>query len=245
MSDVAWNKWVQSRLTAHGLAVGGIDGIIGDTTRKAIRVFQSQKRLPVTGEVDGRTQDALRASASLISAEAQARIGDIDTPAAPSELPAIVSSFWPRQSAVRSVFGEPGTDQVTIEPGYEMYLAWSPATRVRGITVHRKVAESVRAALARVADDYSLVERGQLGLNIFGGSFNVRRMRGGKAFSMHSWGIALDFDPQRNGLLTRSPEARLSHPDAAPFWDAWKAQGALPLGEAIGRDWMHVQFARL
>ncbi len=70
-------------------------------------------------------------------------------------------------------------------------------------------------------------------------------MRGGQSYSMHSWGIAIDFDPERNQLKWGRPRARLSHSDAAPFWDAWEAEGWVSLGRARNFDWMHVQAARL
>jgi hypothetical protein len=70
-------------------------------------------------------------------------------------------------------------------------------------------------------------------------------MRGGSRFSMHSWGIAIDFDPERNQLHAHAPEARLSHADAAPFWKAWEAEGWVSLGRAKNYDWMHVQAASI
>ncbi|AFL51378.1 hypothetical protein ABIE78_002797 [Sinorhizobium fredii] len=70
-------------------------------------------------------------------------------------------------------------------------------------------------------------------------------MRGGNSYSMHSWGIAMDFDPERNQLHAYKPSARLSHSDAVPFWVAWESEGWLSLGRARDFDWMHVQAARL
>src|SRR5690606_31317838 len=42
-------KDVQSALSAHGLAVGSIDGVIGPKTRAALRDFQADNGLAVTG----------------------------------------------------------------------------------------------------------------------------------------------------------------------------------------------------
>ncbi len=240
-----FNHWLQSRLTAHGYAVGAIDGVIDGTTVAALKAFQSSRRLPMSGQGDAATVAALRLQASAVTPAEQAVIGNIDTPALIETLPNIVQPIWPRQNDVAAYFGKVGENQIGVEPPFALYLAWAPSTLVRRITVHFKVAEAVGRALGAIGNAYSAKEREQLGLDKFGGSLNVRRMRGGSRYSMHSWGIALDFDPQRNGLTTRAPDARLSHDDAKAFWSAWKAEGALPLGEAIGRDWMHVQFARL
>jgi hypothetical protein len=70
-------------------------------------------------------------------------------------------------------------------------------------------------------------------------------MRGGNSYSMHSWGIAIDFDPERNRLNWNSGEARLAKPDCIPFWQAWEAEGWVSLGRTRDFDWMHVQAARL
>jgi peptidoglycan hydrolase-like protein with peptidoglycan-binding domain len=43
---------LQLRLTELGFNPGGIDGDYGDNTRKAVRAFQKQSRLTLTGEVD-------------------------------------------------------------------------------------------------------------------------------------------------------------------------------------------------
>lgn len=126
-----------------------------------------------------------------------------------------------------------------------MVLAWDRSQRVRKMTLHTKVAASASRILTRVAGIYSLQEREALGLNIFGGSLNVRKMRGGSSYSMHSWGIAIDFDPDRNALNTKAPQARLSHQDAVPFWEEWEKEGWLSLGRARNYDWMHIQAARL
>lgn len=63
--------------------------------------------------------------------------------------------------------------------------------------------------------------------------------------SMHSWGIAFDFDPERNGFRTRAPAAEFSLPVYRDWFEIWEAEGAVSLGRARNYDWMHIQFARL
>ncbi|KZM49053.1 M15 family metallopeptidase, partial [Labrenzia sp. OB1] len=116
---------------------------------------------------------------------------------------------------------------------------------VRTITLHSKVAASAERAFHKIRGLYSDRQIKDLGLDLFGGSLNVRRMRGGSRYSMHSWGIAIDFDPERNRLSWKRPQARLSLDDAIPFWRAWEAEGWVSLGRAANFDWMHVQAARL
>lgn len=239
-----FNHWLQSRLTAHGFACGPIDGIIGDMTIKALGGFQASRLLPVTGMADEKTVAALRLPSSLVPPEVKADLPDRDvTPEKEVFQPS--KTIWPRQADCMNFYGPVGQNQTSIEVPFGMVLAWAKSTPIRRITVHKKVAASALSAFERIAMDYTEKERVDLGLNLFGGSLNVRRMRGGTSYSMHSWGIVIDFDPERNQLSWHKPKARLSHPDAIPFWLAWETQGWLSLGRARDFDWMHVQAARL
>lgn len=243
---MTFNEWLQSRLTAHGFACGPVDGIVGAKTIEAIKAFERARGLPVDGTADPAVVEALRAPASQVSPEARAELPGRDD----DEDPAIakidlVKQTWPRQRDVASFYGGVGTGQTQIEIPFDMVLAWSTSTPVRRMTLHRKVAPSAERVLQAVAGIYSARERAELGINLFAGSLNVRRMRGGSRYSMHSWGIAIDFDSARNQLSWHKPHARLSHADAVPFWEAWEAEGWLSLGRARDFDWMHVQAARL
>lgn len=233
---MTFEQWLQSRLTAHGYPVGPIDGIIGEQTIKAIKAFEKAKGLPVNGTADAEVVAALRLSASVIPDTEKAEIPDRDQPEP--------KTTWPRQAGVRSFYGDVGTNQTSIELPFDMFLAWDKSARVRKITLHRKVAASASRVFDVVAEAYSASERQALGLHLFGGSLNVRKMRGGSSYSMHSWGIAIDFDPERNQLSWGKPRARLSHADALPFWKAWEAEGWVSLGRVRNFDWMHVQAAR-
>ena len=240
---MTFEKWLQSRLTAHGFPCGAIDGIIGPITRAALKAFERAHGLTADGTADPKVVKALRASASAVSPATMADIPDRN--AEPDETSDAVNNSWPRQRDVTSFYGAVGTRQTRVEIPFDMVLAWDKSVRIRRITMHEKVAESAERAFQRLAGLYSTREREDLGLHLFGGSLNVRRMRGGSAYSMHAWGIAIDFDPIRNQLKWKAPRARLSQADALPFWKCWEDEGWLSLGRARDFDWMHVQAARL
>lgn len=240
--QMTFEQWMQSRLTAHGFPVGPIDGVIGDETIKALKAFEAKHGLTVDGTADPAVVQALRASSSAVPPAVMVEIPNRDRA---DDVHLGIPNTWPRQSGVPAFYGAVGTDQVQIDIPFEMYLAWSKSTRLRKMTLHRKVAASAERVLQRVTALYSATERKTLGIDLFGGSLNVRKMRGGTNFSMHSWGIAIDFDPERNQLQTHAPKARLSQPDAVPFWAAWEHEGWLSLGRARNFDWMHIQAARL
>jgi hypothetical protein len=69
-------------------------------------------------------------------------------------------------------------------------------------------------------------------------------MRGGNAWSMHSWGIAFDFDPDRNQLKWGRDKAAFGRPEYGKWFELWE-EGAISLGRARNFDWMQTQFATL
>lgn len=244
-APIPFEQWLQMRLTAHGLSVGPIDGLVGPITTAAIKAFERAKGLPVDGMADEAVVNALRRSSSDVDPAIAAAVEHREPPEEEIQKIALVGNTWPRQSGVPAFYGAVGRRQTRIEIPFDMFLAWDKSYRCRTMTLHEKVAPSAERALQRVVQLYSPKERQDLGLHLFGGSLNVRRMRGGKSYSMHSWGIAIDFDPERNQLSWHRPKARLSHGDAIPFWQAWEAEGWLSLGRARDFDHMHVQAARL
>ena len=67
---------VEEALKAKGYNPGKIDGVVDDANRAAIRSFQKDKSLPVTGTVDKRTAEELGVSIS----KAADRAGTKGTP---------------------------------------------------------------------------------------------------------------------------------------------------------------------
>lgn len=245
---MTFEAWLQSRLTAHGFGCGPIDGIVGPLTVAALKGFEEARGLPIDGMADEAVVAALRQSASRVDEETAAAVEHREPPEdaiREIDLASIRINRWPRQNDVPGYYGPVGANQTRIEIPFDMALAWSKSTRIRRMTLHAKVAASAKRVLRQIAEIYSASERTALGLDLFGGSLNLRRMRGGSRYSMHSWGIAIDFDPERNQLRWNAPRARLSHADALPFWQAFEAEGWLSLGRARNYDWMHVQAAKL
>lgn len=231
---MSFENWLQSRLTSHGFPVGTIDGVLGRITRGALEAFQRSRGLRVTGNGDTATVEALRRSSTQ----------DVERPSPSVPSNPVGGKQWPLESDLEAFYGKVGVSQVRVEVPWDMRLAWDTSKTIRRISLHRYCAESASRVFGNIADTYSSKEISDLGLDMFGGSLNVRRIRGGSRMSTHSWGISLDFDPARNRLRSRSPDARLSHPDAVPFWECWENEGWVSLGRTQDYDWMHVQAAR-
>lgn len=158
-----------------------------------------------------------------------------------------LSAAWPRglEAEMNRFYGEVGTNQTLLQLPWSMKIAWNTSQVVNRITCHEKIHDSVLWVLEAVANEYGEAERARHGFDMFGGCLNVRKVRGGSAWSIHSWGAALDFDPVRNQLRWGRDLAYFAKPACAAYRKIWSDAGALSLGEARNYDWMHWQFARL
>jgi hypothetical protein len=148
---------------------------------------------------------------------------------------------WPKpdQKSMEAFYGPAGhVSTVKVEVPYKMYLYDGPKT-VQTITVHTKVAKSFERILNDLKRVYPTdAERSEAGVNKFFGSYVVRPMRTGKAWSKHAWAVAVDFDANRNGLFTNWP-TRSKMP--LEVMECFAKEGWLNLGWLIGRDAMHFQ----
>ena len=137
---------------------------------------------------------------------------------------------------------EDGSDYlVTIQLPYPMRLAWDTKTSVTKMRVHKLVADKFVAVFNDLLAHYGLKELQRLGIDLFGGCFSFRKMRGGNDYSRHSWGIAIDLDPARNGLTQSSKTAQFAKPEYKAMIDIFYRHGFLSLGRERNYDWMHFE----
>lgn len=227
-----WRRWPPARRAVaaaqifcllDGIEVGAVDGLMGPQTQHAFEVWSARKR-GIDGIETWRDHEPESAAVS--------RAGS-----------------WPRQSQreMEKFFGAVGAHQATlvVPAGYPLHLAWDKAKKVTRFSCHEKIHNAASRVFARVLDAYGPAQIRALGLDRFGGCLNVRRMRGGSAWSTHAWGAAFDFDPERNRLKWTRTRAQFARPDYERWWALWEEEGFVSLGRARDFDWMHVQAARL
>jgi hypothetical protein len=128
---------------------------------------------------------------------------------------------------------------VTVNLPYPMRLAWDTDTTVNRLRCHRLVADKFEAVFKDILATYGLPKIKELGIDLFGGCFNFRKMRGGSAWSKHSWGIAIDLDPARNGLKTTYAKSQFAKPEYQKLHEIFEKHGFINLGKAKGFDTMH------
>lgn len=143
-----------------------------------------------------------------------------------------------------SKYGEGGNydNFTTINLPYPMRIAWDTKTIVTKMQCHKLAAEPFKKVFTDLLTHYGLSELQRLGIDLFGGCVNVRKMRGSTTkWSRHSWGIAIDLDPARNGLKTKKPTAQFSKPEYKPMLDIFARNGFISYGVDRDYDWMHFE----
>jgi len=255
------SRTVQTFLTRKGSYTGKIDGLLGVQSYTSMRICLKNSGVDASTWTPQRIRIAVE---QLMMTSANIEVGKIDGIAGPRydyglELyqnylrdidpsePAISHQppIWPRQKDIQKFYGSPGENQVLLVTPYPLYLDWELSTKIQRFSIHEKCHDSAKRVMERVADYYGLERIHELGLDQFGGCLNVRKMRGGSAMSMHSWGIAIDWDANRNTLRMNSSQASLAKAPSAKFLDLWEEEGWISLGRERNFDWMHVQAARL
>lgn len=264
-------KLLQQCLTADGLAPGAVDGVFGAQTAGAVTLALAKRRgeLPseaakwpgsrqaiaclqlycrergiAAGAIDGRwgpqTDFAAESLAYLLEHGAQPEPWRRDLAVIPNP------NRWPSRAEAELInyYGEPGANQTRLELPYPLRLAWEKRTVVNSLSCHKLVRPSLERVFARQLTHFGLEKIRELRLDLYGGCLNVRQERGGNQWSTHAWGIALDFDPDRNQLKWGRDRAAFARPEYEEWWQIWEDEGWVSLGRSKNYDWMHVQAAR-
>lgn len=228
-----WSDWPLERrliaagqviLAAQGFEPGAIDGFEGHNTREALTAWATERATGARPVIERRPTSA---AGSAVTKAATA---------------------WPLQRDMENFFGRAGGPEATagvcILP-FAFPISYNTVQSVDEFRCHRRVAGPMTTIFAEAVRHYGEAEYRRLRLDLFGGCFNPRKMRGGDAWSTHAYGAAVDLDPDRNALRWGRDRAAFARPEYDAFWAIVEAQGALSLGRAADMDWMHFQFARL
>lgn len=145
--------------------------------------------------------------------------------------------------AGNSIFGKAGCEgelvSVKVPSNYPLYYG---DTRVKSIRIHKLVADRLEAALNDIVNHYGDdIATVAPAICKYDGSYNFRQSRNSSSQSVHSWGLAMDFDAANNTMKMSAPKARLSQDIYKPFFDIMEYHGFLSLGRRGNYDWMHVQ----
>jgi hypothetical protein len=146
---------------------------------------------------------------------------------------------------LKAKYGEPNETGkgylVRIDLPYPMKLSWDEDVKVTRMSCHKLVADRYKKAFQEILDFYGPVKIQVLGIDIFGGCFNYRKMRNGNSWSTHSWGIAIDLDPINNRLKWGADKASFAKSEYDMLHEILLNNGFENLGVKKGYDYMHWQ----
>lgn len=130
---------------------------------------------------------------------------------------------WPHQNDATAFYGRnirvakgaAGPDAaweranlVLVPLPWRAVASWDHGLKIKSLRVHKLCAESLERVLLEIWNAFgqSQKEIEIAGMHLIGGGYVWRAMRGGSRLSMHSYGCAVDFDPDRNGLGDPTPQ---------------------------------------
>lgn len=162
----------------------------------------------------------------------------------------LIHNDWARQPQLMRIDGRPRPDGtawarehiVLVRCPYQLVYNGHP---VSGIRINKKVAPSLTRVLQAIWEEcgqsQETIEKHNY--HRFSGSYVYRTMRGGKSFSTHAYGRAVDFDAENNQFHSR----KHAFQNGDIIVRCFKAEGWVWGGDwsAASVDAMHFQAARV
>lgn len=209
---------IQKEATLRAIPFGPFDAYYGPTTSAAAdTILRQLNALPTPTRPDEHATDR------------------------PDPTPGNIKCWSPTTAQLRARYGKEGTNQGTVASPFPLVLDWDTKTTIHRFSAHQSLVTVIENALRETLNQYGLPRIQALGLHRFGGCLNIRTKRGGTTPSTHSWGIALDWYPSKNGLKQTHKTALFARPEYKDWLDLWEAHGFINLGRCYDFDWMHLQ----
>ena len=146
-------------------------------------------------------------------------------------------------SAIDKIYGK-SCDEKNLVIGntpFPLVIAWDKTKTTKKIQCHKLVKSDIENIFKDILKEYGFSKIKELGIDLYGGCYNCRIMRGGTKQSMHSWAIAIDLDPERNQLRWGKDKAQFAKPEYKKMIEIFYKYGWESLGVEKNYDWQHFQ----
>jgi len=117
---------------------------------------------------------------------------------------------------------------------FPLRLSWKPHVLTKYIQCHRDIGEALIDALHEIGQYKGVDWLGDKRYDYYGGCFNFRKKRGQGQLSVHSYGIAIDLNPQLAPYRKKSHQPKF-------IVDAFVSRGFYWGGDWLVPDGMHFQ----
>ena len=223
-------KFMQLQLKQMLLYTGSVDGIIGVKTMKAIRQYTKAN-----------DQESRGVSVDWASLRKALGLDSLKDRESNTEIPVDVQADLIR--VYGSVHSIQSHSLVRCRLPYPMKLAWKPSVTISSFSCHKDVKDDLEAIFNDILEYYGLEKIKELKLDLFGGCYNKRKIRGGSRWSTHAFGIAVDIAPQYNQLHYNKDKALFARPEYDKYWEIVAKHNFYSLGKEKNYDYMHIQRA--
>jgi len=152
--------------------------------------------------------------------------------------------------SVTKVFGKAGDENnlVRFTFPYPVHLAWGDKKALKTHRCHKLIKKPLISALKEIYGTYGMAWIKKHGLDSYGGIYNFRKTRAGNSTSKHSWGIAIDLNPNENGNRVKWKQGKQGTKGYATMplgaIKIFEKHGFKSAARAWGRDAMHFQYTK-
>ena len=236
-------RYLQSLLHGNGYHLK-IDGDWGKNSQKALDKFSLDNSQPINkhGKISQNVLNILRGSIPKRTIKSTNESANINYRKS-------TVKGLPRSTSFNEMvkfYGHPDNNMVgnlvRVYPAYK--LKYGTAS-VRSIRVHKRCAHAFEAVFKDILQAFGQDKLEQLELDHYSGTYNKRKIRGGRSWSTHAFGCAIDLHARGNELHKSFEGSLFSKSEYKKFMDIWRKHGFVNLGEAINRDSMHFQWANV
>jgi lysozyme family protein len=139
-------------------------------------------------------------------------------------------------------YGKPGDTKMLsrcIVP-FDLRIAWNKNQKIKSFSCNKNVKDSLEKCYKEIYRQHTKEEIMDLGLDLFGGCVNYRKMRGGSSLSLHSWGIAIDINPSLFAFRSKTASRVMNSNKYKKFRNIMESEG----WHNLSYDRMHWELVR-